>query len=252
MSTLDSKTRIEQAMGNDLDIEMPAEFLDIDPEDFKRVQDAVAEAGRNACGIMGIDLWLVNDEDQKLYHFGQRGEMNWVNPVYQRQLEGEDGRELAMNNSDEEREERLEELRRLTDRSNPNFYHPFAQPSGVGLAGNYWQQFGDLAGSASYFKQPLEWRRVKAFTSDPDQMPYERMFAIEKAFGKCTGVPFSVFGEYKGVVLFFARETAQDRIINSQTNSKYLRLASYNIACTLAGSFGKVESLRSRRELSPR
>ena len=149
---------------NETDVETStADFLHFDPVDVQRVQRAIEVAGSNACGIIGIDVWMLNDSDGKLYHFDKG--MNWINPIYRAQLA--DG-------TDEENEEKIQILHRLVDTDNPEYYHPIPQPSGVGLAGNYWQYFGDVAGSASYFQESLVWREVRAFTSDPDQMPYER------------------------------------------------------------------------------
>ena len=219
-----------------------ASFLHFDPVDIQRVQCAIEEAGSNACGIMGIDVWMLNDSDGKLYHFNKG--MNWINPIYRAQL--------ADGSTDEQNEEKINILHRLVDTDSPEYYHPIPQPSGVGLAGNYWQHFGDVAGSASYFQDSLVWREVRAFTSDPDQIPYERMFAVEKLFGKCTGVPFNIFGELKGVVVFYARGSAEERIINTAPNSNFMRMASYNIGSALAMSHSRLRITQSRRQLTRR
>jgi len=233
-------TAVNSRNEDPIDLEMAGlDFFGLELVDRQRIEEALNEAGSSACGIQGIDIWLLNESDGRLHHFGQG--LNWVNPVYRKQLE---------DNADAGDGEKLQLLNRLVDVNNPEYYHPIPQPQGVGLAGNYWQQYGDQAGSASHFAKQLFWREVRSFTSDPDQMPYERMFAIEKVFGKCTGVPFNVFGESKGIVMFYARGTAEDRIINTAINSKFLRLASMNIGTALAMSRSRVQSMEARRNLA--
>lgn len=217
-----------------------ADFLCLETEDTQRVQNAINETGSNACGIMGIDLWILNEKDGKLHHFGEG--LNWVNPIYQKQLM--DGRS--------DNTEKLNTLKRLVDSSLPDHYHPIAQPCGVDLAGNFWQQYGSKAASASDCEETLCWREIKAFTSDPDQIPSERMFAIAKVFGKCVGIPFNIFGEVKGCVILFARATAEERIINVPSNIMFLRVASLNIATTLAMSLTRVGRTKARKEIVSR
>jgi len=243
--------------------------LPLKPIDALRVQNAINETGTNACGIIGIDIWTMkkndtprpsmqrrksltlplaykyednddnNNNDGCLYHFGTG--MNWINPLFRQQL---------IDNGDTEK---LRILQRLTDAAcGSDYFHPFSEPSGVGLAGNYWQQYGDIAGSKRYFQDKLRWRKVKAFTSDPHQFSTARMVALGQVFGKCTGVPFDIFGESKGVVVFFARTTAEERIINTEVNSNFLRLASYNIGSAIAMSSARVRSEQSRKDLTTR
>jgi len=223
-------------------------LLPLKPIDALRVQNAINETGTNACGIIGIDIWTMknNDEDNNnnnnegcLYHFGTG--INWINPLFRTQL------------IDNGETEKLRILQRLTDPTcGSDYFHPTSEPSGVGLAGNYWQQYGDIAGSQRYFQEKLSWRKVKAFTSDPHQFSTDRMVALGKIFGKCTGVPYDIFGESKGVVVFFARTTAEERIINTDVNSNFLRLASYNIGSALAMSSARVRSEQSRKDLTTR
>ena len=148
--------------------------------------------------------------------------------------------------------EKLKTLMRLVDSSLPDYYHPIAQPCGVDLAGNFWQQFGSKAASANDCEETLFWREIKAFTSDPDQIPSERMSAIAKVFGKCVGIPFNIFGDVKGCVMLFARATAEERILNVPTNIMFLRVASLNIATTLAMSRTRVGRTKARKEIVSR
>ena len=69
-------------------------------------------------------------------------------------------------------------------------------------------------------------------------------------FGKCTGVPFNIFGEFKGVVVFYARGSAEERIINTASNSNFMRMASYNIGSALAMSRARLRSMQSRSNLA--
>ena len=75
------------------------------------------------------------------------------------------------------------------------------------------------------------------------------MHGIEKVFGKCTGVKFNIFGESKGVVIFYARGTAEERIINSPVKSNFLRLASNNIGSALAMLYARARNEMSRKYL---
>ncbi len=231
-----------KSQGTPQDVEASTpDFLYVEQVDAQRIQNAISETGTNALGIMAIDIWILNDDDGRLYHFGERG-LNWVNPVFRKQLEDDD--------KITDRIEKLGILDRLDDSSNSDCYHPIPHPSGFGYAGNYWQQFGDMAGSARGFEDPLVWRETRAFITDPDQMSNERMHAIDKVFGKLTGVPFNIFGESKGVVMFHARGTAEERNINTRANSNFLRLASYNIGSALAMSHSRARIMQSRQQLA--
>ena len=60
-------------------------FLELEPVYAIRVQRAIDETGSNAFGIIGIDIWTLNDNDGCLYHVGKG--VNWVNPLYTAELE---------------------------------------------------------------------------------------------------------------------------------------------------------------------
>ena len=66
---------------------------------------------------------------------------------------------------------------------------------------------------------------MKAITDDPDQPPYLRMTLLEQAgYGKACGVPFDLRG-HRGVVLYFARATADESMLTETTNDLHLRVS---------------------------
>ena len=182
-----------------------------------RVNSSIADAGENAFGVMGVDVWIIQN-DARLHHF-QQG-VNWVHPIYKANLLNRNATDSVANAFD-----------RLVNIGREDYAKPEPQPIGVGLAGNCFARSG---GHASLDK-PLKWRLIDDFVKDPDQMPYERMVPLGEVFGKVTGVPFDVLGT-KGVVLYFARSTACSKTLNTASNAKFLYFATHHIASALAMS----------------
>ena len=201
--------------------------------DAKRIRRAIIEAGENAFGIMAIDLWTLNEQDGKLYHYGHSG-LNWISPLYRSQVRSDI--------------DKLDVLDRLVNVERPDYLKPLPQSCGFGLAGICWSQHTNLLGSMGAL-QPLLWRQISEFTSDPDLLPYERMFELEKVFGKVAGIPFDVMG-FKGVVLYFARDTAKNESLNAIVNVEFLNFATFNIASAAAMTLPRLQSVDNRKEIA--
>lgn len=185
--------------------------------DITRVQNAIDETGNNSYGIIAVDVWYLNEEDGTLYHFDKG--INWVSPLYKDQLE----QDIKMKHI-------LYALKQIDEQTAE------VEISGVGLAGNFWQLYGDSAGrnSGDWWGQPLLWRDLREFTTDPDQMPSARLISLAKVFGKCTGIPFSIQGKFKGVVLYFVRDKCDVTAITSDVNTNFLHFSSQYIGAASA------------------
>ncbi|CAM9654060.1 unnamed protein product, partial [Heterosigma akashiwo] len=185
-----------------------------------RVQTAIDEAGKDAYGIIAVDVWFFSEKDSVLRHFGPNG-VNWISPIFRWQLE-EDG-------------SLKEALDQLVD-------EPADQEiSGVGLAGNFWRG-GNM---------PLtSWRDLQEFIDDPDQMPCSRLVRLGKLFGKCAGVGFNIGrGKCKGVVLYYARKNADESMLSSEANASFLNLAAYHVGAAAAMTQARAKLASTRKEM---
>lgn len=199
--------------------------LDVDVE---RVQNAINETGSNLYGVVAIDVWYLMNDGQ-LHHFGDSG-INWISPIYKAQLRGDQSKTEIFNV--------LEQVNKNTA--------PTAEPVGVGLAGNAWQRHADDAGR----KYSLEWRKLNDFVNDPDQMPSMRLKKLAKAFGKYTGIPFNIFGEFKGVVLYFVRTNCDERAMSARLNANFLHYSANYIGASSALSETRSKVVINRKEIA--
>lgn len=186
--------------------------------DRLRVYRAAEEAGLFSFGIIAVDVWCIdaNVAGGVLRRTSQinRGQILhsvlWTSPLYCQQ-----------NTS--------EALDRLVDPTHQRYVEASPQVAGVGLAG-YFLSLGTANDCGS-----LIWRNLHDITSDPLQPPYERMVVFEEAgFGKVTGVPFEIPGGHHGIVLYFARETADENMLNETSNVQFLRMATQHIGTASA------------------
>ena len=203
---------------------------DMDVVDMARVQNAINETGNNSYGIIAVDVWYLDEEDGKLYHFGDSG-INWVSPIYKQQLE----QDIKMKDT-------------LNTLELVNKQPAETEISGVGLAGNFWQLHGNSAGSGGDWNKPLLWRDLRELTTDPDQMPSARLISLAKVFGKCAGIPFSIQGKFKGVVLYFVRLQCDVSVMNSDVNVNYLHFSSQYIGAASAMTAARSKSVAQRKE----
>lgn len=203
----------------------------IDIEDAERIQQMINIAGNDSFGILAVDLWIMNEQDEKLYHFGDSG-LNWISNVYRNQL------------IDEERSDALDALHKLQNEIDDTE----KEISGAGLAGNFWQMYGSTAGSSSNLNQQLVWHDLREFTTNPFQMPSERLQALGKVFGRATGIPFNILGRYKGVVLYFVRREYDEVGVNSNANTAFLHFSANQIGSVAAMSERRTKAISKRKE----
>jgi hypothetical protein len=194
------------------------------------IQHSINMAGQDAFGIIGVDLWILSKESGKLSHFGKAG-LNWMCPIYKRQLE------------DEQKYQALDALEDL--------YHDSIVEDeivGQGLAGNFYQIYGPTAGSSANLNHKLTWHDLREFTTNPFQMPSQRMMLLEKVFGKATGVPFNVLGRFKGLVVYYVRKSYDEVGVNSDANTAYMHFAAENIGSVAAMAETRLDAITRRKE----
>jgi hypothetical protein len=180
--------------------------------DDDRISRAIQETGRNAFGLIGLDVWVF--DHGSLVHVPGGF---WINPVFAKRHPSE-------------------ALNRLIDPSHPLYANPLPQIPGTGLAGYFW----------SLGNKRMVWRELKAITSDPFQPLYPRMYLLEEAgFGKATGVPFDILG-YRGVVVYMTRENASEAILNEPENVEYLKIAAQYIGSTVAFSLPLARAIEAK------
>jgi len=201
--------------------------------DMTRVQNAINETGNNSYGIVGVDVWYLNEENGTLSHFNDSG-INWVSPIYKHQLK----------QGNIEMKDMLDSLEQVNEQTVET------EISGFGLAGNFWQLYGDSAGTGGDWSQPLLWRDLREFTTDPDQMPSARLITLSKVFGKCTGIPFSIQGKFKGVVLYFVRAQCDVTAMTSDVNTNFLHFSSQYIGAASAMTEARTKSVAKRKEIA--
>ena len=171
-------------------------------------------------------------------------------------------------------------LERIEDEACVNFVPPTRQVPGAGLAGEhsvlmcrkkhsppsssflysppsspfpnkgyFWSQVGthnrhNFLGKDR--KDTNVWRDTAATVNDPDQPPYPRMAMLEQAgYGKACGVPFDIRG-HRGVVLYFARATADRNQLTELANDMHLRVSADLIGAISANSITSEASLLSK------
>ena len=171
-------------------------------------------------------------------------------------------------------------LERIEDEACVNFVPPTRQVPGAGLAGEhsvlmcrkkhsppsssflysppsspfpnkgyFWSQVGthnrhNFLGKDR--KDTNVWRDTAAIVNDPDQPPYPRMALLEQAgYGKACGVPFDIRG-HRGVVLYFARATADRNQLTELANDMHLRVSADLIGAISANSITSEASLLSK------
>ncbi len=205
----------------------------IQDPDGMRIYQASREAGLSSFGIIAVDVWLIGD-DGATGSSGSRGQIIhsgvlWTSPQFCQQNPSE-------------------ALDRVVDPEHPDYVKPSPQVAGAGLAG-YFVSLGksiDANGG-------LIWRNLTDITSDPFQPPYERMLVLEEAgFGKVTGLHFDVPGGHQGIVLYFARGTADERMLNEPSNVHFLCMATQHIGTACAMSRLRQLSIRAKSSRTQR
>lgn len=262
------------------------------PSDKKStiVEHAIEMAGIDAYGVIGVDVWIFNQETNKLSHYGQPKGMSWMCPIYQRQA--------IYQSKKEQKNEILDAIEEL------NTHNKTAEDEvvGQGLAGNFYQMYGPSvvprrvgaisigsnlrrssvsmkasnhrtkynldvsnhrrsinlnAGShrssmfsnheTLMFNHDIEWHDMRDFTTNPFQMPSNRLQLLAKVFGRAAGIPFNIESDFKGVVIFFARRNFDQEGVNSDENLSYLRYAAQSIGSNIALEHARNEAMKKRQ-----
>jgi hypothetical protein len=229
-----------------------------DPEqisiDEKRLFGAVRDAGKYAYGIQGVTVWLFDEDHDRL---GQPSGGWWHDP--------------SMPAS--------EALDRLTDSSHPDHVPPNRVAPGVDMPGILWlesnnrKRVGSFTRRASSTKAlvrdlsnislsnfdggvgsdpngDLVWRNLRSLVQDPDTAQGPRLSLLEEAgFGQATGITFHT-GVNKGIVIFFAKESADEEVLHNMANVTYLRQAAHFIGAASAMSESRRASIAHKLEAS--
>ncbi|EJK46713.1 hypothetical protein THAOC_34608 [Thalassiosira oceanica] len=194
----------------------------------KRFRQAIVNACHDAFGILGVDVWLHDEEDGSFHHA--------PGGYYRHEYYRPKGYKENM------------ALERIEDENCVNFVPPTRQVPGAGLAGYFWSQVGNNRTNflGKERKDINVWRDTAAIVNDPDQPPYPRMALLEQAgYGKACGVPFDIRG-HRGVVLYFARATADRDQLTELANDMHLRVSADLIGAISANSITSEASLLSK------
>ncbi|EJK61098.1 hypothetical protein THAOC_18464 [Thalassiosira oceanica] len=193
----------------------------------KRFQQAIIDACHDAFGVIGVDVWLHDEEEGGFHHApgGYYRNKNYRPKGYKENLA----------------------LERIEDENCVNFVPPTKQIPGAGLAGYFWSQVGNRTNFLGKDRQDRNiWRDTAAIVNDPDQPPYPRMAMLEQAgYGKACGVPFDIRG-HRGVVLYFARATADRNQLTELANDMHLRVSADLIGAISANSITSEAILLSK------
>ena len=207
-----------------------------DAFDRDMVTRAISDTGRWAFGTIAVEAWVLDN------HTGQLNRPSgalWFDPSAAAVASGKT----------------QEAILRLVDPDRPDYVAPEPLAPGIGLAGALWSELArsnrGISGRGSVtplasggIRRPAHrvvWRDVKAISVDPDQ-PYNLRLNIvaETGIGLVAGVPFDFRG-VKGLVLYFARGTANEQKLKASTNTSYL-LASADV-------IGSIIALRDPRQI---
>jgi len=150
--------------------------------------------GRNAFGIVAIEVWMLNNRNAKLKC--ATGAM-WRNPYF----------------------ETSDLLSQLEDASVEGYLPQTPVMQGMGVAGSlYAEEMGDLSSSTT------TWRDLRQLALDPDRPYCPRLQVQAEVFGLAKGFYYEHRAtETSGIVIFFARKTADTGRLSNYTNTKYFR-----------------------------
>eukprot|EP00928_Gymnodinium_smaydae_P031384 TRINITY_DN23045_c0_g2_i1.p1 TRINITY_DN23045_c0_g2~~TRINITY_DN23045_c0_g2_i1.p1 ORF type:complete len:530 (+),score=73.08 TRINITY_DN23045_c0_g2_i1:43-1632(+) len=175
-----------------------------------RLHDALHSVGSSLFGIVGVDLWVFNDEEQHFEHADF-----WISQYFEAH---------SAEQADAMAQIRSGKLNK-------------AQAIGEGLSGYFWSNNPNH----SKTKQ-LTWTHLSQITGDPDQVPCELTNQTERAgFEKAVGVPYDACG-HKGLVIYFARATADESQLNWSENVLHMQCAAQMLGALVASFQTSAES----------
>lgn len=225
--------------------------------DEERLSRAVCDAGLYAHGIIGVEVWEL-DQDDGLLRIPRGG--RWRHPY--------------LNESDD--------LERLENEAHPQYTPASPCMPGVGLAGNLWfESTGvrklrkqssvgrSLTNLGSFVRVQdavasgttkdrqehqmdniIRWRDLKSLLVDPDTAKEERLGLMYNAgFCLAAGVPFETGGS-KGIVVFLARDHANQAHLLTTENQAYMVRSSDVIGSIIASVDARRASLVYKKSVS--
>lgn len=166
--------------------------------DIMMLKHALRDLVRFAFGIVAVSLWIADENEILVQPDG-----GWlVDPVFDLERSATD--------------DALNALEALNDPSHPD--HVPAEPTmpGVGLPGILWR----ISTSATASK--CTWIDLSMLANDPFQQPSNRLSLVARVFGKAAGFSFDIRG-HRGIVIYFARGTANEHDLSSDQNLAYMR-----------------------------
>mmetsp|Transcript_46717 Transcript_46717/g.69083 ORF Transcript_46717/g.69083 Transcript_46717/m.69083 type:complete len:534 (+) Transcript_46717:254-1855(+) len=221
--------------------------------DEKRLAKAVQYAGEYAFGIIGVEVWVL-DEDSGMLVRPNGGW--WVNSAMESEI-----------------------LHRLEDSSHPKYVPLDPIIPGEGLAGELWAESfssvhpwsrttGNRAHERGEDSSPshpqnhhehrrhwmpwmdfnrMVWRDLHSLQEDPDTAKGLRLALQEEAgFGLSAGIKFHTKFGYKGIVVYFSRSTVCKSKLSSTENDTYLQHAADLIGATFSLTESRRASVASK------
>jgi hypothetical protein len=235
------------------------EFVDTACDEYNQelLHQAVENAGRWAYGIIVVEVWLLAEDQTKLF---RPDGGYWFDPTYHEECVGDDCQICRLFNPDK---------------------HDYAPPKNVspgeGLPGALWAEVSvgnwtknhreSLAKSIinsstndkefrheitlTHFRtRHIAWRNVQQLNEDPDQPWNQRLRVLaDLKLGWAAAVPFSMHGS-QGIVIYMARESVDMSRIQSERNEIYLKAATDLIGAACAfGEPRRAAVMERRKEL---
>ncbi len=189
------------------------------------LQQTIQNACHSAFGIIGVDVWVFDEIDSSFHH-----------AAYHRHHMYEPKNTSAKY-----------ALAQIEDTSLINHVPPTRQVPGCG-PGYFWS-------ICSSNDRSNTWRELRAITSDPDQPVDVRTQLLEASgYGKACGIVFDIRG-YRGIVIYFARLSADYNQLCEATNEIHLRVSADLIGAVSCSSItsaasANVKKMRNARTLA--
>jgi hypothetical protein len=227
--------------------------VDDDNNEALLLQQAVAEAGLLAYGVLLVEVWVMLDDQTRLHRMA-----HWLDPTFH------DPAVHQQSNDDHDDDDQENcPLCRLTQSSHPNFVPTKPLAPGEGLPGVLWQDAGGagmmLSNASLLYNQSaarsltrssgsktslepnfvsrgrrrVAWRQVDVVAKDPDQ-PWNSRLQLLNECGLGWVAAVSIAPHCHGIVLFMARESVDTDLLMSVTNEQYLIASAHYIGALYA------------------
>jgi hypothetical protein len=235
------------------------------------LQQAVAEAGLLAYGVLLVEVWVMLDDKTRLHRMA-----HWLDPTFHDPAVHHSGNNPNIDDDDNDQEKCP--LCRLTQSSHPNFVPTKPLAPGEGLPGVLWQDAGAgmMMSSASLYNQRsaarsltrssgsktslepnfvsrgrrrVAWRQVDVVAKDPDQ-PWNPRLQLLNECGLGWVAAVSIAPHCHGIVLFMARESVDTDLLMSVTNEQYLVASAHYIGALYALQIPRRAALAARTTMA--